>query len=120
MDYMWEEMKAVVLSKRMPVYAHFLQRLFAAKVPQVLLNNYPRISPTLHRLPTTEELIAKLEEAPKPRSKRARCSSTTSETRAAPMMTHKYRGSQQSSREVKPNLLIQHKGSQRIYVSLNR
>jgi hypothetical protein len=36
------------------------------------------------------------------------------------MMTHKYRGSQQSSREVLPNLLIRHKGSQRIYVSLNR
>ena len=34
-------------------------------------------------------------------------------------MTHKYRGSQQSSREVKPNLLIRHKGSQRIFVSLN-
>jgi hypothetical protein len=36
------------------------------------------------------------------------------------LMTHKYRGSQQSSREVLPNLLIRHKGSQRIYVSLNR
>jgi hypothetical protein len=35
------------------------------------------------------------------------------------LMTHKYRGSQQSSREVKPNLLIRHQGSQRIFVSLN-
>src|SRR5215217_2367530 len=34
-------------------------------------------------------------------------------------MTHKYRGSQQSSREVLPNLLIRHKGRQRILVSLN-
>jgi hypothetical protein len=33
-------------------------------------------------------------------------------------MTHKYRGSQQSSREVNPNLLIRHKGSQRIFKSL--
>ena len=36
------------------------------------------------------------------------------------LMTHKYRGSQQSSREVKHNLLIRHKGSQRIFVRLNR
>jgi hypothetical protein len=36
------------------------------------------------------------------------------------LMTHKYRGSPQSSREVKPNLLIRHKGSQRILISLNR
>ena len=71
----------MLLAKRVLVYAHFLQRLFAAKVPQVLLNNYPRISPTLHRLPTAEELIAKLEEAPKPQCKRVRRSSTTSETR---------------------------------------
>jgi hypothetical protein len=35
------------------------------------------------------------------------------------LMTHKYRGSEQSSREVKPNLLIRHNGSQRIFVSLN-
>ena len=56
LDYMWEEMKSVVLAKRVPVYAHFLQRLFAAKVPQMLLNNYPRVSPTLHRLPTVDEL----------------------------------------------------------------
>jgi hypothetical protein len=36
------------------------------------------------------------------------------------LMTHKYRESQQSLREVKPNLLIRHKGSQRIFISLNR
>ena len=82
LDYMWEEMKSVVLSKRVPVYAHFLQRLFAAKVPQVLLNNYPRVSPTLHRLPTADELRARMEDAPKPRSKRARRSS--SEPQSAP------------------------------------
>jgi hypothetical protein len=35
-----------------------------------------------------------------------------------PVMTHEYRGSQQSSREVKPK--IRHKGSQRIFISLNR
>ncbi|KAK1625993.1 hypothetical protein QYE76_000308 [Lolium multiflorum] len=35
------------------------------------------------------------------------------------LMTHKYRRSQQYSRELKPNLLIRHKGSQRIFVSLN-
>ena len=35
------------------------------------------------------------------------------------VMTHKYRGSQQSSREVKPNLLIRHKGRQRTLGSLN-
>src|SRR5215203_4106956 len=38
---------------------------------------------------------------------------------ALSLMTHKYRGSQQSSREVLPNLLIRHKGRQRILVSLN-
>jgi hypothetical protein len=36
------------------------------------------------------------------------------------LMTHKYRELQQSLREVKPNLLIRHKGSQRIFISLNR
>jgi hypothetical protein len=35
------------------------------------------------------------------------------------MMTHKYRGSQESSREVKPKLLIRHKGRQRTLGSLN-
>ena len=35
------------------------------------------------------------------------------------LMTHKYRGSQQSSREVKPNLLIRYKGRQRTLGSLN-
>jgi hypothetical protein len=37
----------------------------------------------------------------------------------ARLMTHKYRGSQQSSRVVLPNLLIRHKGSQRINISLD-
>ena len=37
-----------------------------------------------------------------------------------PLITHKYRGSQQSSRVVfHPNLLIRHKGSQRIFVSIS-
>jgi hypothetical protein len=35
------------------------------------------------------------------------------------VITHKYRGSQQSSWVVKPNLLIRHKGTQRILESLN-
>ena len=36
------------------------------------------------------------------------------------LMTHKYRGCiAVFSREVKPNLLIRHKGSQRIFISLN-
>ena len=35
------------------------------------------------------------------------------------LITNKYRGSQQSSREVLPNLLIRHKGRQRTLGSLN-
>ena len=47
LDYMWQEMRSVVIGNKVPIYGQYLQKLINTKVPQVLLNEYEFVKPTL-------------------------------------------------------------------------
>ena len=51
LDYMWQEMHHVVLSKKVPIYGSYIQKLINTKLDkEIQLTYYEFVKPSLHVL----------------------------------------------------------------------